>query len=67
MRKLDRRTAGLIVVVAMALFLGLASILQRVEEASDAADQAQSSAEEALSAAEEVGDRVDNLESRLGN
>ena len=66
MRKADRRTAGLIVVAAMALFLGGASIMQRLEDVSDAADAAQSSAEEVSDKADDVSDRLDELESRIG-
>ena len=66
MQRVDRRTRGLIVVSAMVLFIGAASIVQRMEEVSDTADAAQSSAEEASSNLEEVSGRVDDLEARLG-
>ena len=62
----NRKAAGLMVVVALALFLGATTILQTIGEVADAADSAQSKADEASSLAEDVRDRVDEVEARIG-
>ena len=62
----NRKLAGLVVVAALALFIGATAILETVSEVADAADAAQSTAEEASSQAGDVSDRVDEIEARIG-
>jgi hypothetical protein len=60
MARPDRRSAGLAVVGAMAVFLGFASLHHKVRHAEASAEEASSQAQEAASSASEASDKAED-------